>query len=89
MAMRQQTVQRYGGFPIPAIVVRDAWEALFANNCFVYIFYNAFCSLIMLYLPSYLIILILYIIIQIEQVYNKIYKSIRSFVYYNMCASGN
>ena len=30
MAMRQQTVQRYGGFPIPAIVVRDAWEALSA-----------------------------------------------------------
>ena len=27
MAMRQQTVQRYGGFPIPAIVVRDVGEA--------------------------------------------------------------
>ena len=28
MAMCRQTVQRYGGFPIPAIVVRDAGEAL-------------------------------------------------------------
>ena len=27
MAMCRQTVQRYGGFPIPAIVVRDAGEA--------------------------------------------------------------
>ena len=28
MVMCRQTVQRYGGFPIPAIVVRDAGEAL-------------------------------------------------------------
>ena len=28
MAMCRQTVQRYGGFPIPAIVVRDAGEGL-------------------------------------------------------------
>ena len=28
MAMCRQTVQRYGGFPIPAIFVRDAGEAL-------------------------------------------------------------
>ena len=27
MAMCRQTVQRYGGFPIPAIVVRDVGEA--------------------------------------------------------------
>ena len=32
MAMRRQTVQRYGGFPIPAIVVRDAGEALSGGN---------------------------------------------------------
>ena len=28
MAMCRQTVQRYGGFTIPAIFVRDAGEAL-------------------------------------------------------------
>ena len=32
MAMCRQTVQRYGGFPIPAIVVRDAGEALSGGN---------------------------------------------------------
>ena len=32
MDMCRQTVQRYGGFPIPAIVVRDAGEALSGGN---------------------------------------------------------
>ena len=32
MAMCRQTVQRYGGFTIPAIFVRDAGEALSGGN---------------------------------------------------------